>query len=307
MRRNPTRTQRERLLAANGHMCCVCKAVGVGLELHHIDGNHANTVDENIAVLCVSDHDAHHRPNRYPIRHVGLGAAEIVRHKQEWEAFIREAQLPEPRLLATVSGYGALDYIHATKVVYQWTTGKIAFERIYHQLTSGDIDDWTTDIVEECARIGRKIPLVLLTEPLDVAQCPCCRRGLSNVIDRGYALRLSAPHWERDSIGAVYINPDQPSLALNFALKGREVFSGHLHLCRGTHLHFICDDYDERRSVKRRPSVRSQVTKLLQNFLKNWKPGQLFIGTGDPDDPHLIDGLRLPNCWEAAASSALRK
>ena len=54
MRRNPTKTQRERLLGKNGGMCCVCKAFGVGVEFHHIDGDHANTVDDNLAVFTVS-------------------------------------------------------------------------------------------------------------------------------------------------------------------------------------------------------------------------------------------------------------
>jgi hypothetical protein len=170
MRRKLKKEQRERLLAANGQMCCVCKAFGVGLEFHHIDLDHANTADENLAVLCVSDHDAHHRPSRYTIRHVELGASEIRRHKQEWEAFIREAQLPKPRLLATVSAYGTAEYVHSAKVTYQWTTGKIVFDRVYHQLVSGNIDDWTTDIVEECCRIGRPVPLVFLDSPLDVTQ-----------------------------------------------------------------------------------------------------------------------------------------
>lgn len=300
MRRNPTKAQRERLLAANGQMCCVCKAFGVGLELHHIDGNHGNTVDDNLAVLCVSDHDAHHRPNQYPIRHVELGATEIRRHKQEWEAFIREAQLPKPRLLATISSYGTLEYIHSAKVTYQWTTGKIVFERVYHQLISGNIDDWATDLMEESVRLGLNIPLVIINDPLDVEHYPCCHKGLSNIINRGYSLRRVAPNWDRDSLGTIYINPDQPSLAIAFFLEGRSIFSGHFHLCRGKHLHFYCDGYDERRPVSRKPSVRGQVTRLIKNLLRDWGPAQLFIGTGDPDHPHLIDDLQLPRCWEAA-------
>ena len=53
-----------------------------------------------------------------------LSAAEILRCKQEWEAFVQEAQLTKPRLLATVSGYGTHDYIHSAKVTYQWTSSK---------------------------------------------------------------------------------------------------------------------------------------------------------------------------------------
>jgi hypothetical protein len=288
-------------MAANGQMCCVCKAFGVGLEFHHIDGDPGNTVDENLAVLCVSDHDAHHRPSKYLIRHIELGSTEIRRHKQNWEAFIREAQLPKPRLLATCSCYGALEHIHSAKAVYQWTNGTIVFERVYHLLESGNLDDWTTDLVGECARIGKQIPLVLLDGPLDVEQCPCCHKGVSNVIDRGYGLRRAAPNWYKDSLGTIYINPNRPSLAVCFALEGRDIFGGDLHLCRGTHLHFHCDDYDERRPVKRRTSVRTQATQLIENLLRDWNPRHLLIGTGDQHHPYLIASFQLPCCWESSA------
>jgi hypothetical protein len=163
-------------LKKNGRMCCVCKAYGIGLHLHHIDGDNSNTVDDNLAVLCVADHDAHHRPSAYPIRHVELGEAEIRRHKQEWEEFIREAQEEKPRLITTLSGYGTLDAIHSVKATYQWTSGRIVFERVYH-LHASTIDDWTTDIVEESVRLGRRIPLVPFAEPFDVEHCPCCKKA----------------------------------------------------------------------------------------------------------------------------------
>ena len=209
-----------------------------------------------------------------------------------------EAQLPKPRLLAALSSYGTHHYIHSAKVTYQWTNGQIVFERVYHQLSSGNLKDWATDIVEEFGRIGRNIPLVILEEPMDVLQCACCHTGLSNVIDRGYGVREVAPNWDKDSLGAIYINPEKPSVAIRFALEGRDIFGGHLHLCRGTHLHFTCDEYDERRAVKRRPSVRTQATRFIDNLVHDWKPARLAIGTGDHDHPQLIDGLLLPSCWE---------
>jgi len=49
----------------NAGVCCVCKQRWIGVQLHHIDGDHSNTIDENLAVLCVKDHDAHHRPKCY--------------------------------------------------------------------------------------------------------------------------------------------------------------------------------------------------------------------------------------------------
>jgi hypothetical protein len=117
---------------------------------------------------------------------------------------VREAQLPKPRLFATISGYGTHGYIHSAKVTYQWTNGRIVFERIYHQLSSGNLEDWARGIVEEAARLAQNIPLVLIDEPLDVSHCPCCHKGLSNVIDRGYGLRRAAPNWDTDSLGSIY-------------------------------------------------------------------------------------------------------
>ena len=75
-----------------------------------------------------------------------------------------EAARPKPRLLATISAYGTADALHSAKVAFQWTDGRIAFERVYH-LHTGTIDDWTTDIAEEVVRVGRRIPLVMLSEP----------------------------------------------------------------------------------------------------------------------------------------------
>ena len=70
----------------------------MGLNLHHMDGDSANTVDENLAVLCVEDHDRHHHPHDYAPqpKHLELGAEEILRLKNSWEAFVVEAQKSSP-------------------------------------------------------------------------------------------------------------------------------------------------------------------------------------------------------------------
>jgi hypothetical protein len=66
------------LLAANAGVCCVCKTRGVGTNFHHIDHNNAHNEPKNIAVLCVRDHDAHHRPLKYAaLNHLDLSAEEI--------------------------------------------------------------------------------------------------------------------------------------------------------------------------------------------------------------------------------------
>src|SRR4051794_3347365 len=93
---NPTQKQEKRLFEASAFRCCVCKHSNVGLNLHHIDGDSSNTIDQNLAVLCVEDHDKHHRPTKYKARakHLELGAKRILRLKNSWELFVAEAKKP---------------------------------------------------------------------------------------------------------------------------------------------------------------------------------------------------------------------
>ena len=102
---NPKAEQRDRVLNTNAKRCCVCKCSGVGLHLHHIDRDSSNTVDENLAVLCVEDHDRHHRPGAYTptVNHLELSPDEIRRHKTSWEAFVSETRKPFPKVIATRS------------------------------------------------------------------------------------------------------------------------------------------------------------------------------------------------------------
>ena len=56
------------------------------------------------------------------------------------------------------------------------------------------------------------------------------------------------------SVGRVYINPNQPSLAVNFALEDRFIFFREPSTYAGELiLHFRCDDYDERHPIKPKP------------------------------------------------------
>ena len=317
LRKDPTSTQKERLFAQNASMCCVCKAFNIGLELHHIDGDRSNTVDSNLAVLCVSDHDAHHRPGRYRARHTELDASAITQSKRNWEEFVAESDNEKPQLLVTVSGFGTLNALHSVKSVYQWTDGRIAFERLYH-VHSGMVDDWTTEIVAEAVRLGRHIPIALFERPYDVELCPCCHNSLSPVVDRGYGIRLTAENWDNASCASIYANPNQPSLAVDISLADRSVFALSLHLCNGKYLHIVGDDYEERLAIRPQPSVRTQATLTLQELLRDWRPAHVFIGTGDPDRPQLVDNmelprdwselprgwLTLPRCWEELANTA---
>ena len=84
-------------------------------------------------------------------------------------------------------------------------------------------------------------------------------------------------------------------------LLDRHLFSAHLHLCQGTHLHFTSDYYDERIKVRKRPSIRAQATKIVEKIVSDWEPAHIFIGTGNHDSPVLIDDFLLPKIWEKKA------
>ena len=157
-----------KLYELNANSCCVCKRTGVGLNLHHIDGDSSNTTEENLAVICVKDHDAHHRPNKYTaLNHMDLSAERLHAYKTEWEEFVRECKKNEPQVLATINAFGTYENIVGIKVVFQWSDGRIVFERVYQQL-DGDIDYWTDKAIEEVMRFGKNIKIVLIDEPLKI-------------------------------------------------------------------------------------------------------------------------------------------
>jgi hypothetical protein len=299
----PSTKQRSRLILANAGRCCVCKRKGVGPHLHHIDGDNSNTVDDNLAVLCVEDHDYHHRPAEYvKARHTELGENQLREYKKLWESFVIEARKESPQVIAVVNVFGDLDHIHAAKIIFQWTNEKIEFERTFH-LLEGNFDYWTDEMLNEVQSIGENIKLTMINEPLPVEYCPCCGTGFSNTIKEALVLKATDPNWSTHSILSIYINPDNPSLAISLGLPDKHLYSGTLHLCQGSYLHYSCDYYDERVKVRRKPSVRTQATQLVQKIVSEFEPAHIFIGTGDHDKPNLINDFKLPKVWESRADN----
>jgi hypothetical protein len=296
-RKKLTPNQYEQTLAANAHVCCVCKRRGIGVNVHHIDHNASNNDRENLAVLCVQEHDAHHRPVQYPaLNHLDLSADELRRHKRDWEEFVAEAQKPEPDVLAVMNVYGSLEQIHSARLLVQWSNGQVVLERLYH-LLEGPPDVWIDRLIEEVGWLGKRIKLVLVNEPLAIEYCPCCGRSLANVIDPGCAKMLTAADWPEKSVCSIYVNPTQASLAVHISYGTDGVISAALHKC-GRHLHLAAGHFEERVPIRRKPSIRAQATSLVRRFVSEWRPGKVLIGTGDSDQPDLIDDLKLPSCWE---------
>lgn len=296
-RKDPSPKQKEKLLSMNAGVCCVCKTRGQGVNFHHIDGDNTNTVLENLAVLCVKDHDAHHRPRVYTeMNHLEMGAEKIFKYKLEWEAFVKEAQKENPKVLAVMNIYGTEESIHSMRLIFQTIESKIIFERLYHLLT-GSHESWIDSAIDEVRWLGLNIPLSIVNKPPPIEYCPCCGKSLANVIDSNVANRIAASNWEQNSICSIYINPSQPSLAIILLYEKEALLTGSLHKC-GKYLHFICDNFEERVPIKKSASVRTQATRILSKVLDEWHPAKILIGTGDEDDPEIIDNLNLPLIWE---------
>ncbi|MGF1836786.1 hypothetical protein [Photobacterium sanguinicancri] len=297
-RKNPIPKQRESLLHRNLNRCCVCKRAGVGLHLHHIDGNNSNTVEENIAVLCVEDHDSHHRPNKYvKPKHMELSAEKLLEYKSSWESFVQDAQSDSPSVLATINFFGNEEQVHAARLIFQWPNQKIEFEITYH-LLEGNVESWIDNMILEVNKIGEKIKLGIVDGFLPIEYCGCGGGAYSHVVNEAVVTKANSENWDEESIMSVYINPDSPRITINLSLLEKQLFNASIHLCEGTHLHFKSDYHEERIKIKKKPSVRTQVTNIFREFISEWEPAHIFAGTGDPEFPESVDYFLLPICRE---------
>ena len=296
--------QRRRLFQRNADRCCVCKESRVGLHLHHLDHDPSNNVDDNIAVLCVRDHDRHHRPAAYITpSHLELGARRIMERKMSWEAFVAEAKTPNPKVLAVISLYGERDFVHSGKLAMQWADGRIEYEKTYHVLAS-HAAQWPEEMLKEVTTIGKRIKVVFVDGLLPVTYCECCQSSTSRVLNAARATRLTDPQWNSHSICAVYVNLDEPVVTATFSLKDKLLYSWQIHRCTDTLLHCQDDETAEQVLLRRSPSVRTQVTRIVQKLLRDWAPAQTIFGSGDPANPHFIKGLKLPRLWEERPCSS---
>lgn len=286
----------KKLYEKNANSCCVCKRTGIGLNLHHIDGDNSNTVEDNLAVLCVNEHDAHHRPSKYPsLNHLDLSADKILEYKIEWENFVQECKKEEPKVLAVINAFGTYENIVGMKIVFQWENGKIIFERCFQQL-DGDLNYWTDMALAEVMRFGKNIKVVLIDEPLKIDFCPNHHVSFSQTLDAPAAKKIIANDWKEKSIATVYINPDQASLAIIIFYNNDVVYSIHMHR-HGNIIKYI--DYKGTKSAKvKLLKARKQVNAYILQIIEKWDVGMVFYGTGDPDNPTLIQECKLPLIWE---------
>ena len=91
-----------KVLLKNKRMCCVCHSPDKAVQLHHIDGNPANTVENNLAVLCLLHHD---QATAGLVKgNVGLGVklspTEVRMHKSTWEKTVISELAPQQKTVS---------------------------------------------------------------------------------------------------------------------------------------------------------------------------------------------------------------
>jgi hypothetical protein len=63
------------------HTCCVCNQPGKAVQIHHIDENPTNHKIENLAVLCLEDHDKTQTRGGFTRK---LKGSDVIRYRDDW-------------------------------------------------------------------------------------------------------------------------------------------------------------------------------------------------------------------------------
>ncbi len=294
--------QKKRLFDMNGNSCCVCKAVDIGLHLHHIDGNHSNNEDSNIAVLCVKEHDQHHRPLKYSdSNHKELTSQVIRQYKDSWESFINETKQDYPRILAVINAFGTKDNVSTVRIVFQRSDiNKIEYQKDFHNvdIPFNEIPDL---ILFEVNRFGKNIKIALIEEIEPIEHCKNRHGALSKVVNSNYANKIVSPDWKNIALCSVYINPKETSMAISiFYNEKTPIYSASIHKCgHDFHIH---DDSGDIKIPFFKKNIRTQLTKIVKDLIyQRWEidSSRVLFGTGNPDKPEVIDCLHLPKIWES--------
>jgi hypothetical protein len=99
---------RTRVLLANRHACCICQKIDV--QIHHIDGDNSNNVEDNLAVLCLPHHDKATAP---PTLTAKLRPGDVKIYKASWEAMCADESA---RLARSRTAFFMVDYKNADRI-----------------------------------------------------------------------------------------------------------------------------------------------------------------------------------------------
>ena len=94
--------------------CCICRVKGKRVQIHHIDGNPANTVFHNFAVLCFDCHTETQISGGFDRK---LDADQVILYRDDWLNIVsRQRALSPNRISASDSIPGSADLELATSV-----------------------------------------------------------------------------------------------------------------------------------------------------------------------------------------------
>jgi hypothetical protein len=294
------------LLRKNKGVCCVCKEPGLAVQYHHIDGNRSNTVEENLAVLCVRDHDKEQRPHRYSKPHwTNLSEYKIKRYKKSWEAFIEEASKSDTNVLCFAFLYGEGEIIQALRLRFQWGD-QVMWDKIF-QATDFPLHSYAKQIEDTISWLGEHIQIVALPEPLPVKFCKKCesigeRSRLEPKLYQSITRKYTSTTWNTDSRVSVYVDPHRPLLAFTVDLKG-EFIHGVFIYKQGKSITTFCSEsscgcsnssYGPEFSTEK---LEEFVEFTLKCLLAKWEPAKCITYTLKDTNRVLLDDFSLHAAW----------
>jgi hypothetical protein len=123
------------ILFESDRTCCVCRISGRKVEIHHIDGNPANNVAANLAVLCKDCHsDAH---TAYAFAR-SLGPEIVRKYNETWREIVRL------RLRPGGAAGDELEYSH--QVLLYVYLAPYSWRNAYIDLYPGHFDEAGTEV-----------------------------------------------------------------------------------------------------------------------------------------------------------------
>jgi hypothetical protein len=89
------------VLYKSDHTCSVCRTRGIGVQIHHIDGDPTHNTQDNLMVLCLEDHNK--ASSRSPLSKA-YTPIELKKYRTEWEKIVqtRREALIEPSKITLV-------------------------------------------------------------------------------------------------------------------------------------------------------------------------------------------------------------
>jgi hypothetical protein len=84
------------VLFEHAHTCCVCNEPNRSVQIHHIDDDNSNNAAENLAVLCLDDHEATQLRGGFGRK---LKAAEVTRYRDDWISRVKQRRVEADRII----------------------------------------------------------------------------------------------------------------------------------------------------------------------------------------------------------------